>query len=195
MHVPPHPHIGLQTVTWLLEGDVEHRDSVGSRRLVHPGELNVMTAGRGIAHSEDTVGPAGDGLHGVQLWTALPDDDARPAPRTSSTTRDLPVLAAAGVRATVFMGALDGAQVGGRRLLAAGRASRSSLAGGRRADAPAGPRLRARRARRRGRARRGRRAGRRGRCSAPAAGRRELDVEGPGRFLLLGGDARSTRTW
>ncbi|HYY09923.1 MAG TPA: pirin family protein, partial [Kineosporiaceae bacterium] len=81
MHLPPHPHIGLQTVTWLLAGDVEHRDSVGSKQLVHPGELNVMTAGQGIAHSEDTVRPpaAGTGtdprndLHGVQLWTALPD--------------------------------------------------------------------------------------------------------------------------
>src|SRR5919202_6561195 len=108
MHVPPHPHIGLQTVTWLLAGDVEHRDSVGSRQLVHPGELNVMTAGRGIAHSEDSVGPAGSGMHGVQLWTALPDADRQQAPHFEHHG-DLPVLTAAGLRGTVFVGTLYGA--------------------------------------------------------------------------------------
>lgn len=71
MVVPPHPHIGLQTVSWLLAGEVEHRDSVGSVARVRPGELNIMTAGHGITHSEDSIG---DGpLHGVQLWVALPD--------------------------------------------------------------------------------------------------------------------------
>ncbi|MEF2977062.1 pirin family protein [Subtercola sp. YIM 133946] len=73
MHVPPHPHTGLQTVSWLFEGEIEHRDSVGSHALVRPGELNLMTAGRGISHSEVST-PGTDVLHGAQLWVALPDD-------------------------------------------------------------------------------------------------------------------------
>ncbi|MGZ4603757.1 MAG: pirin family protein [Kineosporiaceae bacterium] len=113
MHVPPHPHIGLQTVTWLLNGDVEHRDTVGSRQLVHPGELNVMTAGQGIAHSEDTVTLASDNaradLHGVQLWTTLPDADRHQEPHFEHHA-DLPVLTDEGMRVTVFVGALDGAR-------------------------------------------------------------------------------------
>lgn len=71
MDVAPHPHTGLQTVSWLFEGEIEHRDSVGSLALVRPGELNLMTAGRGISHSEVST-PATDVLHGVQLWVALP---------------------------------------------------------------------------------------------------------------------------
>ncbi|KRD47012.1 pirin [Oerskovia sp. Root918] len=75
MQVPPHPHTGLQTVSWLFEGEILHRDSVGSLQTVRPGELNLMTAGRGISHSEES--PAGlrpPLLHGVQLWVALPGD-------------------------------------------------------------------------------------------------------------------------
>ncbi|MGH3365223.1 MAG: pirin family protein, partial [Nocardioidaceae bacterium] len=72
MDVPPHPHTGLQTVSWLFTGEIEHRDSLGSHAMVHPGELNLMTAGRGIAHSEVST-PATNTLHGVQLWLALPD--------------------------------------------------------------------------------------------------------------------------
>lgn len=72
MDVAPHPHTGLQTVSWLFEGEIEHRDSVGSHALVRPGELNLMTAGRGISHSEVST-PATDVLHGVQLWVALPE--------------------------------------------------------------------------------------------------------------------------
>ena len=72
MKVPPHPHTGLQTVSWLFEGEVEHRDSAGHSAMVRPGELNLMTAGRGISHSE--VSPSGATvLHGAQLWVALPD--------------------------------------------------------------------------------------------------------------------------
>ncbi|MEK8227213.1 pirin family protein [Oerskovia sp. M15] len=69
----PHPHTGLQTVSWLFEGEILHRDSVGSVQTVRPGELNLMTAGQGISHSEES--PAGARpplLHGVQLWVALP---------------------------------------------------------------------------------------------------------------------------
>ncbi|MEJ3403906.1 pirin family protein [Rathayibacter sp. YIM 133350] len=72
MVVPPHPHTGLQTASWLFEGEIEHRDSVGTRDLVHPGQLNLMTAGRAIAHSEVSTA-ASARLHGVQLWIVLPD--------------------------------------------------------------------------------------------------------------------------
>ncbi len=72
MDVAPHPHTGLQTVSWLFEGEIEHRDSVGSHAMVRPGELNLMTAGRGISHSEVST-PGTDVLHGVQLWVALPE--------------------------------------------------------------------------------------------------------------------------
>ncbi|MDP9884304.1 redox-sensitive bicupin YhaK (pirin superfamily)/predicted GNAT family acetyltransferase [Sinomonas atrocyanea] len=71
MRVPPHPHTGLQTVSWLFTGEIEHRDSAGHQATVRPGELNLMTAGRGINHSEYST-PQTTTLHGVQLWTALP---------------------------------------------------------------------------------------------------------------------------
>ena len=79
MVVPPHPHTGLQTVSWLFAGEVEHRDSVGSHAMVRPGELNLMTAGRGIAHSEVSTA-ATTVLHGAQLWLALPDSSRHHAP-------------------------------------------------------------------------------------------------------------------
>ena len=72
MHVPRHPHTGLQTVSWLFTGEVEHRDSAGFHVIVRPGELNLMTAGRGISHSEFST-PGTEVLHGAQLWLALPD--------------------------------------------------------------------------------------------------------------------------
>jgi quercetin 2,3-dioxygenase len=65
MQVPPHPHIGLQTVTWLLAGDVLHRDSLGSEQMIRPGQLNLMTAGRGIAHAEESPAQHEPLLHGV----------------------------------------------------------------------------------------------------------------------------------
>jgi redox-sensitive bicupin YhaK (pirin superfamily) len=79
MDVAPHPHTGLQTVSWLFDGEIEHRDSGGAHGLVRPGEVNLMTAGAGIAHSEVST-PATRTLHGVQLWVALPAD-ALGAPR------------------------------------------------------------------------------------------------------------------
>lgn len=72
MRVPPHPHTGLQTVSWLFLGEVEHRDSSGAHAMVRPGELNLMTAGRGIQHSEVSTATTTT-LHGAQLWVALPD--------------------------------------------------------------------------------------------------------------------------
>lgn len=71
MSVPPHPHTGLQTVSWLFSGEVEHRDSAGHHAFVRPGELNLMTAGRGISHSEYST-PQTTTLHGAQLWVVLP---------------------------------------------------------------------------------------------------------------------------
>ena len=71
MAVLPHPHAGLQTVSWLFAGEVEHRDSAGNHALIRPGEVNLMTAGRGISHSETSTSAA-PVLHGVQLWVALP---------------------------------------------------------------------------------------------------------------------------
>jgi len=72
MMVTPHPHTGLQTVSWLFTGEIEHRDSAGNKALVRPGELNLMTSGRGISHSEVST-PGTTTLHGAQLWVALPD--------------------------------------------------------------------------------------------------------------------------
>ena len=105
MDVPPHPHTGLQTVSWLFAGEVEHRDSSGVRALVRPGELNLMTAGSGVAHSEvSTTGTTT--LHGVQLWVALPDH-ARDAPR-GFEHHVPPVLTLPGGSARVLVGSLVG---------------------------------------------------------------------------------------
>jgi redox-sensitive bicupin YhaK (pirin superfamily) len=72
MKVAPHPHTGLQTVSWLFTGEIEHRDSAGNHAMVRPGEVNLMTAGRGISHSEVST-PTTTELHGAQLWVALPE--------------------------------------------------------------------------------------------------------------------------
>jgi redox-sensitive bicupin YhaK (pirin superfamily) len=105
MDVPPHPHTGLQTVSWLFSGEVEHRDSAGVHAIVRPAELNLMTAGAGICHSEVSTA-ATTVLHGVQLWVALPGSDrqtgrdfAHYVPRPRSVD-------GAGVR--VFLGELAG---------------------------------------------------------------------------------------
>ncbi|GAA2180870.1 pirin family protein [Brooklawnia cerclae] len=79
MRVAPHPHTGLQTVTWLFSGEIEHRDGLGTQAVVLPGEVNLMTAGWGITHTEYSVGP--EPLHGVQLWIALPDSHRFVDPR------------------------------------------------------------------------------------------------------------------
>lgn len=78
LNIGTHPHIGLQTFTWLLAGKILHRDSIGSEQIIQPGEINLMTAGQGIAHSEESL-PNGV-LHGVQLWIALPDKVRHCAP-------------------------------------------------------------------------------------------------------------------
>jgi len=80
MGVGPHPHIGLQTFTWMIEGAVMHRDSLGNEQLITPGQVNLMTAGGGIAHAEDSDSAGGGCLHAVQLWIALPDGERHRAP-------------------------------------------------------------------------------------------------------------------
>jgi quercetin 2,3-dioxygenase len=110
MRVWAHPHTGLQTVSWLLEGAVEHRDSLGSLALVQPGELNLMTAGRGIVHSELSRPDRPPRLHGVQLWVALPDGvrDREPDFAAYADLPDLFTPALDGVRGTVLLGELNG---------------------------------------------------------------------------------------
>ncbi|HEU4490500.1 MAG TPA: pirin family protein, partial [Jiangellales bacterium] len=107
MQVPPHPHTGLQTVSWLLEGEVLHRDSVGSLQLVRPGELNLMTAGRAISHSEESPAERPAGLCGVQLWVALPDADRHVDPHFEHHP-DLPRVVDRDIAATVVFGELAG---------------------------------------------------------------------------------------
>lgn len=109
MRVPPHPHTGLQTVTWLFDGAVEHRDSVGSLVTIRPGELHIMTAGAGIAHSEESPTERPPLLHGMQLWVALPDHKRDNAARAFDSYRDLPrVDLGGGASATVLIGQLAG---------------------------------------------------------------------------------------
>ncbi|MFJ1753502.1 pirin family protein [Kitasatospora sp. NPDC088134] len=106
MDVPPHPHIGLQTATWLFSGKLRHRDSNGVHEDVLPGELNLMTAGRGIAHSETST-PETTVLHGVQLWIALPDAH-RHTGRAFHHHVPRPVPLPGGGEARVFLGTLAG---------------------------------------------------------------------------------------
>ena len=106
MVVAAHPHTGLQTVTWLFEGQVEHRDSVGSIQMVEPGAVNLMTAGRGISHSELSLRTEGN-LHAVQLWLALPEADRYGEPFFEHQS-ELPVFSTDGVTLTVFAGSFAG---------------------------------------------------------------------------------------
>jgi quercetin 2,3-dioxygenase len=130
MNVPPHPHIGLQTVTWLLAGNVLHRDSLGSEQLIRPGQLNLMTAGRGIAHAEESPERHDPVLHGVQLWVALPDVSRHAAPAFEHHAQ-LPQGRLGGFAITVLVGELAGAAspastfspIVGAELTAAGRSA------------------------------------------------------------------------
>jgi redox-sensitive bicupin YhaK (pirin superfamily) len=105
--VRPHPHIGLATVTYLFDGEITHRDSVGSELSIHPGEVNWMTAGRGITHSErfEKIRAEGGALHGIQSWVALPAqaEEAEPA-FVHHGHEDLPTTDDAGVWARLIAG-------------------------------------------------------------------------------------------
>jgi redox-sensitive bicupin YhaK (pirin superfamily) len=188
MQVPPHPHIGLQTVSWLVAGEVVHRDSLGSEQLITPGGLNLMTAGLGIAHSERSVTRRSPVLHGVQLWTALPDRHRQVEPHFEHHST-LPVLTDGGLTLTVLMGEIGGHAapariysplLGAEATMAAGASARLpldpdweyavlALAGTSRVDdVPLRP----------------------GPLLYLGRGRRELaiDADGPARLLLLGGE-------
>src|ERR1041384_6844395 len=112
LDVRPHPHIGLATVTYLFEGEIVHRDSLGNTQRIQPGAVNWMTAGRGIAHSERTAPErrvAGERVHGIQLWVALPREREEDAPTFTHTPADkLPVLEDRGVHLRVVLGELFG---------------------------------------------------------------------------------------
>lgn len=107
MVMGPHPHTGLQTVTWLLDGEVLHLDSVGSRQTIVPGQLNLMTAGQGISHAEASPKERPDVLHGLQLWVALPAAHRDRTPAFEHHDQ-LPRLVLPGLEATVLMGTLAG---------------------------------------------------------------------------------------
>jgi redox-sensitive bicupin YhaK (pirin superfamily) len=107
MVVPPHPHTGLATVSWLFSGGIEHRDSAGHHATVRPGEMNLMTAGRGISHSEYST-PETTTLHGAQLWLALPDADRQAEPSFEHHVPE-PVRGD-GWEARVFLGSALGAE-------------------------------------------------------------------------------------
>ncbi|MEN8651863.1 pirin family protein [Streptomyces sp. 21So2-11] len=108
MQVAPHPHLGLQTVSWLHDGEVLHRDSLGSLQTIRPHELGLMTSGRAISHSEESPRPHARYLHGAQLWVALPDAHRDAEPHFQHHA-DLPAVTAPGLTATVILGGLDGA--------------------------------------------------------------------------------------
>ncbi len=109
--VRPHPHIGLSTVTYLFDGEIMHRDSVGSQMAIRPGEVNWMVAGRGITHSErfEKARAEGDAVHGIQSWVALPQEDEETAPQFAHYSRDeLPTFEDGGLSMRLIAGAAFG---------------------------------------------------------------------------------------
>lgn len=111
INVRPHPHIGLSTVTFLFEGEILHRDSLGYVQPIQPGAVNLMTAGKGIVHSERTSEERlanGQALHGIQVWMALPEDSQEIDPAFVHYPRqELPVITSDGVQTTVIIGAFE----------------------------------------------------------------------------------------
>lgn len=112
MDVRPHPHINLATVTYLFEGAIEHRDSIGSHQVIEPGAVNLMTAGSGIVHSERSpqkLRPSGPSLYGMQTWLALPDGREEINPAFAHVgAGELPLVEDQAARARVLMGTLWG---------------------------------------------------------------------------------------
>jgi redox-sensitive bicupin YhaK (pirin superfamily) len=107
MDVAPHPHIGLQTVSWLLQGEILHKDSLGNEALLKPGGVNVMTSGGGIAHAEETPPKNSSLLSGVQLWIALPEAH-RHGPASFQHLDEVPIIEQAGGTVSVFAGSVLG---------------------------------------------------------------------------------------
>jgi redox-sensitive bicupin YhaK (pirin superfamily) len=112
--VRPHPHIGLSTITYLYDGEITHRDSIGSEQVVRPGEVNWMTAGRGVTHSErfERARAEGGSLHGIQAWVALPAEDEEVAPsfQHCEGSADLPAYESDGLFARLVAGEAFGAR-------------------------------------------------------------------------------------
>lgn len=111
MHVGAHPHTGLQTFTWLIEGEVLHRDSLGNEQIIRPGQVNLMTAGRGVVHTEDSL-QEGQRLHAAQLWIALPAEEADCAPAFAHYP-ELPCWDDNGCRFTLLAGSFAGRTMSG----------------------------------------------------------------------------------
>lgn len=107
LDVGPHPHTGLQTVTWLMAGAVLHRDSLGSEQVIRPGQLNLMTAGHGVVHAEEATDTYRGTLHGVQLWVAQPDE-VRDAGAGFEHVAALPVVEVGRSQVTVLAGEFGG---------------------------------------------------------------------------------------
>lgn len=103
--VGPHPHIGLQTVTWLLEAEALHRDSLGVEQLITPGQLNLMTVGHGVAHAEEATCRHGGQMHSLQLWIAQPEATRKGAAAFEHPA-ELPRVEVSGAVATVLVGEL-----------------------------------------------------------------------------------------
>ncbi|PSM18531.1 pirin family protein [Nitratireductor sp. StC3] len=112
LDVRPHPHIGLATVTYLFDGSIRHRDSLGTEMVIEPGDVNLMTAGRGIVHSERTPQETrgrDNAISGLQTWLALPEDREEIAPLFENTPKaDLPVIDADGLAGRIIIGGFDG---------------------------------------------------------------------------------------
>jgi hypothetical protein len=111
--IGPHPHMGLQTVTWLVAGEMLHLDSLGSEQVIRPGQLNLMTAGHGVAHAEEDPGRSTE-LHMVQLWVAQPEE-TRNAPAAFEHHTELPRVETEGAEATVLVGDYGGLASPARR--------------------------------------------------------------------------------
>ena len=114
VNVGPHPHLGLHTVTWLVSGELLHRDSLGSEQLIRPGELNLMTAGAGISHAEEATGSFRGDLHGIQLWVAQPEATRHGAPAFEHHA-SLPTVDLGTGSANVLVGDLGGVVSSARR--------------------------------------------------------------------------------
>lgn len=112
--IGPHPHIGLQTVTWLVAGEILHTDSLGSEQLIRPGQLNLMTAGNGVSHAEESPSDFRGELHGIQMWVAQPERTRHGEPAFEHH-ESLPQATGAGFSATVLVGSFAGATSSARR--------------------------------------------------------------------------------
>jgi quercetin 2,3-dioxygenase len=113
LDIGPHPHIGLQTVTWLIDGQALHRDNLGTEQVITPGQLNLMTAGRGVSHSEESTGHYHGTLQGLQMWIAQPEG-TRDGPPAFEHVADLPRIERDGALVTVLVGEFEGVRSAAR---------------------------------------------------------------------------------